>query len=175
MSKHTVRLPHEIDPFRLSETGAHLEGEIPLNQFKRLRLLLEVDSGKVAVMLHFDIDEFGVPLVVGQLKTDLALICQRCMGRMDYPIALEVKLNWVRSEQESANLPLQHEPFLVESTPLKLNDVIEDELLLALPTIAMHKLNECEAAKYVTNDKAPEIENEKPNPFAILAGLKKDD
>ena len=175
MSKHTVRLPHEIDPFRLTETRAHLEGEIPLKQFKRLQPLLKVDSGKVKVMLDFDIDELGVPQVVGQLKTNLALICQRCLERYDFPVEIDVKLAWVRSEQESANLPLQHEPYMVESIPLKLNDVIEDELLLALPTIAMHELNECEAAKYVNSDKVTDIEEEKPNPFSILAELKKDD
>ena len=51
----------------------------------------------------------------------------------------------------------------------------EDELLLALPTIAMHELDECEAARFVNEDKAPVIEEEKPNPFAVLAKLKKDD
>ncbi|VAW90655.1 FIG01269488: protein, clustered with ribosomal protein L32p [hydrothermal vent metagenome] len=174
MSKHTVRLPHEIDPFRLSETRAHLEGEIPLKQFKRLQPLLKVDSGKVSVMLDFDLDEFGVPQVVGQLKTDLALICQRCLERYDIPVEVELKLNWVKSEQDAKKLPLRYEPLLVESIPLKLNDVIEDELLLALPIIAMHELDECNAAKFVTNDKAAEIEKEKPNPFAVLAELKKD-
>jgi len=112
--------------------------------------------------------------VVGQLKTDLALICQRCLERYDIPVEVELKLNWVKSEQDAKKLPLRYEPLLVESIPLKLNDVIEDELLLALPIIAMHELDECNAAKFVTNDKAAEIEKEKPNPFAVLAELKKD-
>ncbi len=177
MSKHIVRLPHEIDPFRLTESRAHLEGEIPLKQFKRLQPLLKVDSGKVAVVLDFDIDDFGVPQVVGHLKASLALICQRCLERYDYPIDLRIKLAWVRSEQESAKMPLQHEPYLVESIPLKLNDVIEDELLLALPTIAMHELSDCEAARFINDglDEEKVPEEEKPNPFAVLAKLKRDD
>jgi len=125
-------------------------------------------------VLDFDLDEFGVPQVVGLLKTDLALVCQRCLERYDYPVKIDLSLNWVRSEQELKKLPLRYEPFLVESIPLRLNDVIEDELLLALPAIAMHDLKDCEAAKFVTKDASAEIKKEKPNPFAVLAELKKD-
>ena len=176
MSKQTVHLPHEIDPFRLAETRAHLEGEVPVKQFNRLKPLLNVDSGSVSISLDFDKDELGVPVVKGKLKTVLALNCQRCLERLDYPMELDVSLAWVRTDQEAADLPLQQEPYLVESTPLRLNDVLEDEILLALPNIAMHDLKECQASQYISNDKqSPEAQETDSNPFAVLAKLKTDE
>jgi len=174
MSKQTVRLPHEIDPFRLVEMRAHLEGEIPLKQFKRLRPLLYVNSGTISVSLDFDTDELKVPCVQGRLKSSLALVCQRCLERYDYEIDLVIKLAWIRSEQVD-DVVLQHEPYLVEATPLKLNDVLEDEILLALPNIAMHELSKCAAKQFVNEDGAPVAEiEEEPNPFSVLAKLKSD-
>ena len=180
MSKQHKRLPHEIDPFRLCESGAELEGNIPLKQFKRLKPLLiegSDDSGQVNIVLNFDIDELGVPFVSGRIKTKLALICQRCLGTYEYPVDQEINLAWAKSEQEMKDLPLRIEPYLVETNPLATNDVIEDELLLAIPQIPMHDKDKCSASNWV--DKEPEQNTddttEKENPFAVLSKMKTKD
>jgi len=168
-----MRLPHQIDPFRLAEAGAQLSGRLPLKQFQRLREVLADDSGELAVKLDFEVDELGVPIVQGKVSASLALTCQRCLEAYDYPVDVSIALAWVKTEREADRLPLRYEPYLVEETPLQLNDVIEDEVLLALPQIPMHDEANCPASKMVkrggeTVDEA----DQKANPFSVLANLK---
>jgi uncharacterized protein len=173
MSRQQRRLPHQIDPFRLAEAGAQLNGNLPLRQFQRLRQILADDSGEIAVNLDFEVDELGVPIVLGSVSSNLILTCQRCLGEFAFPVDVEIALAWVKTTQEADKLPLRYEPYVVEETPLLLNDVIEDELLLALPQIPMHEEAECSASKLVK--RANKVTNEpeqKGNPFSVLAKLK---
>ena len=47
MSRTAQRLPIEIDPFRLAERGAELEGSLPLAQMQRLAAVLASVEGEV--------------------------------------------------------------------------------------------------------------------------------
>jgi len=171
-----MRLPHQIDPFRLAEAGAQLSGRLPLRQFSRLRELLADDSGELEVKLDFDVDELGVPIVQGNASAFLALTCQRCLGSYEFPVNAQIALAWVKTAQEADKLPLRYEPYVVEETPLTLNDVIEDELLLALPQIPMHDEADCPASKLLKQgNKVTDEPEPKENPFAVLAKLKRDE
>lgn len=169
-------MPHQLDPFRLAESGAKLSGSIPIRQLQRLRSLLTDDSGEIAVELDFDIDELGVPNVQGRITAQLSLSCQRCLESYVIPVDASISLAWVRSDQEADRLPLLYEPYLVETNPLILNDVIEDELLLALPQVPMHEMAKCPANKWIKQPApADEDDTEKENPFSVLAKLKHKD
>lgn len=171
-----MRLPHQIDPFRLAEAGAQLSGHLPLQQFQRLRQVLADDAGELAVELDFDVDELGVPVVVGRVQAVLSLTCQRCLEAFSFPVDARIALAWVKSEREADKLPLRYEPYVVEETPLQLNDVIEDELLLALPQIPMHPEADCPASKLLKQrDEVTDEPEPKDNPFAVLAKLKHDE
>jgi len=171
-----MRLPHQIDPFRLAEAGAQLSGHLPLSQFQRLRQVLADDTGELAVELGFDVDELGVPIVLGKVHATLSLTCQRCLEAYSYPVDVQIALAWVKTEQEADKLPLRYEPYVVEETPLQLNDVIEDELLLALPQIPMHDEAGCPASGLLRQNRSAEDETEqKENPFSVLAKLKQED
>ncbi|MEJ2391442.1 MAG: YceD family protein [Gammaproteobacteria bacterium] len=176
MSRQQARLPHQIDPFRLAEAGSHLSGKLPLRQFKRLAEVLSDNSGELAVALEFDVDELGVPVVRGNIQATLMLTCQRCLEAFAFPVDIRIALAWVRTEQDADRLPLRYEAYLVEEIPLQLNDMIEDELLLALPQIPMHQASACPASKLLKqqDDGADESEQQ-ANPFAVLAKLKHDE
>ena len=63
---------------------------------------------------------------------------------------------------------------LSETNPLILNDVIEDELLLALPQIPMHAEAQCPASKWLKQQHAETADETEENPFSVLANLKQD-
>ena len=175
MSRQQKRLPHQIDPFRLAESGAELSGPIPLKQMRRLLPLLADDSGEISVVLNFDIDELNVPYVKGHITAVLNIICQRCLETLKFPVDQEVLLAWVRNDFEAERLPIRYESYLVEENPLMLKDVVEDELLLALPQVPMHKEKECPASKWLKEQGQEELsEDNSENPFSILANLKND-
>jgi uncharacterized protein len=65
---------------------------------------------------------------------------------------------------------------VVDETPLQLNEVIEDELLLALPQIPMHDEADCHASGLLKQNSSAEDEAEqKANPFSVLAKLKQEE
>ena len=172
------RLPVHIDPIRMAETRRLLQGQLALADMSRLGEALLDSDGEVAVSLEFGTDNEGIRYMRGRIQAEVSLECQRCLETMRYPIDSEFALAMVRSVAEAEALPSHYEPLLVEGEPLFLRDIIEDELLLALPIVAMHAPEECSvdtspgrAAGEMNNDTDA---TEKKNPFSVLADLKTD-
>lgn len=180
MSGQHQRLPLEVDPFRLAAREDHLQGTISLKQMKRLISMLTSDEGDVYIDVKFSVDINHVVILTGEIKTDTKLICQRCMGEMELPIALKVQLAFVRSEAEMERLPEGYEVTLIEDTPMMLSDIIEDEILLALPPIPKHLDDNCSSDNVVEGWKNQQIietnteSTTQDNPFDVLASLKTD-
>jgi len=175
-----TRLPVHIDPLRMAESRRLLEGSIALAEMVRLGESLQDTQGEVSISLEFGIDNEGIRFIHGHVQAEVSLICQRCLETMRYPLDSEFMLGLVRSTTEAENLPSHYEPLLVDDEPLFLRDIIEDELLLALPIVAMHAPEECSAElnSAPQSEQAQEDEDTGTtagdNPFAVLADLKKD-
>jgi len=162
-------LPETIDPMRLAKTGKELSGSYDLRQFDRVNASLE-DNSKVQLSFKLEFlrdDENRLFSIVGDLQTTLPLICQRCMQPMQHQLSAMIKMAIVSNEAEAENLPAEFEPYIDTGVPVKLQDFIEDELLLAMPLVSLHKEQECPVA-----DKFKHDETAKENPFAELKNLK---
>lgn len=111
-----------------------------------------------------------------QASTSIALTCQRCMGAVETPIAVNQWYRFVASEDIAmAEDDEAEEDLLVMAPQFDLLAVLEDELLMALPLVPMH--GQCPVAP-VLSAGTIEVENAlqpqaRPNPFAVLAQLKK--
>jgi uncharacterized protein len=109
-----------------------------------------------------------------QAKADLPLTCQRCMGPVIAPVEVDQWYRFVATEDIAmAEDDESEEDLLVMEPHFDLLAVLEDELLMALPLVPMH--GQCPQAPTLSageTDIASESA-EKPNPFAVLAGLKK--
>jgi uncharacterized protein len=162
-------LPETIDPMRLAKTGKELSGSYDLRQFNRVNASLEDGSyTQVLFKLEFSRDNQNrLFSVVGDLQTTLPLVCQRCMQPMQHQLSGTFKMAIVRDEAEAENLPAEFEPYIDTGVPVKLQDFIEDELLLAMPLVSFHEEQECPAA-----DKFKHVETARENPFAELKNLK---
>lgn len=159
----------------MAELGRRFTGKVALGALKRLRPLLESAEGNVDVELTFGIDESGIRYLRGRLAALLTLTCQRCLGPLEYPIENEFQLALVQSDSEVSSLPEQYEPLLVETTPLHMLDMLEDEILLSIPHIPSHSEEACTIRTYVDAGGEAEQQNEaRDNPFAVLEKLKKD-
>lgn len=175
MSNRQDRLPVQVDPYRLAEQGREYDGVLPLRQMKRLSPLLATDDGEVTLSLQFGVDEMGVHFLRGSIRVNLQLPCQRCLEPMAWPVDTSLALGFVDSTAEADRLPGGYEPYIVESVPLVLVDMIEDELLLSLPQIPMHDLENCPAQEYVEPQDEQQDKAGQDNPFQVLADLKTPD
>ncbi len=109
-----------------------------------------------------------------QASTSLALVCQRCMGAVTVPLEVDQWYRFVASEEIAmVQDDESEEDILVLEPQFDLLAVLEDELLMALPLVPMHE--ECPVAPVlrVGDDAIGEVAESKPNPFAVLSGLKK--
>lgn len=172
---HEERLPVQIDPVRLAETGRILEGQLPLSELTRLKDVLVDNRGTVAVRLEFGIDQEGIPYLKGQIRSRVTLACQRCLLPMEHEIDTEILLGIAESEEAVQLLPSHYEPLVVENGPLYLKDLIEDELLLSLPIVPMHPESECAVGERELKDteRGKTEEPERKSPFSVLAGMKR--
>ncbi len=171
------RLPVEVDPFRMAEQGRQFKGKVEIGSLKRLVPLLESAEGQFDVELGFDVDEIGIKYLYGNLQAELELRCQRCLEKMRYPLNSEFKLALVESEAAVDQLPEGYEPLLVETAPMHILDMLEDEILLVVPQIPVHDESECSIAALVSERELaeqPDEDEPKENPFAVLEKLKKD-
>ena len=87
------------------------------------------------------------------------------------PVKMTQRLGLIRDEDEESSLPEEYEALLVpEDGQLRPLDLVEDELVLAVPVVPLSPDGEA-----VDQDGAPsEEETKKANPFAALAALKKE-
>ena len=109
-----------------------------------------------------------------QATTTIPLTCQRCMGSVDTPIAVDQWYRFVATEEIAmAEDDESEEDLLVIAPQFDLLAVLEDELLMALPLVPMHDQCPVTPVLSVAGNELVSAAAEKPNPFAVLAQLKK--
>jgi uncharacterized protein len=99
---------------------------------------------------------------------------------MVFPVKAELDLAVIQVPEEAESLPESCDPVWVEEETLRLLDLVEDELILAIPQVPRHAPDACgvDSANPVNGETADQEQeddaSDKPNPFAVLAGFKSD-
>ena len=97
-------------------------------------------------------------------------------------MAAELKLAFVGSEEDEAEVPADFEAVVLQDLRLSLRDLVEDELLLSFPLVPMHAVGSsaCRPAVKVLSEEEvamlpedPVVESPKANPFAGLKNMLK--
>ncbi|WP_295390282.1 YceD family protein [uncultured Thiodictyon sp.] len=175
-------LPQELDLWRAVRLGAAFAGSATLAQLPRLAAAVVGADGSAHYTLAFERDEARQAVAMGRVAMDLRLRCERCMGEVGLSLDLPIALALVRAVSQTDTLGLdrlpevadQYDPLPVGEAPINPLDLIEDELLLALPLAPIHEVGECQAAlpPDSTDSAQAGAVDEKKNPFAVLAALK---
>lgn len=145
-------------------------GSLPVASLPRLCEALADASGTVTFVLDFDRDSLQASYVDVRAQTSLSICCQRTLEPFAMPITVSTRLGLIRQESEEAGLPPDCEPLLVPADG-RLNpaDVIEDELLLALPLVA---INPDSSLPDVVTPAESADDGDRTSPFAMLRELK---
>lgn len=109
-----------------------------------------------------------------QAQAEVSLCCQRCLQPVRLPLELEREYRFVRDEELAASEDVDaEEDVLSLGGRFDLIELIEDELLMALPLVPRHE--RCPQPLPMPQAEVPEVEaaeEQRPNPFAALAALK---
>lgn len=187
MIRSTSDLPATtIDPYKLCEQGAQLAGRLPIDALGRAADLLVSDQGLISVQLEFGRDEENRRVISGELEARIWVTCQRCLEPMEEQVESRFELALVADDDSARQVPGHYEPVQVEpGRGMKVRELVEDELLLAMTPFPMHPEDQCqvdpdalEQLEQTERQADTAAEEDRKKPFELLEGLlnrKKDD
>ncbi|MCB5187451.1 YceD family protein [Methylobacillus caricis] len=167
MTAQAINVP-VINSLEFARKALEFHDILPLLRFSRLSEYLASSDGTVDISLIGKVDAQGRPILQLRVQAALILTCQRCLDSFEYSLDLDADFIIVANENAIPS-PDSDEyddevDYLVAETQLQVIDLVEDEILLALPLAPKHEESTCGGTG--------RTELEKPSPFAVLKGLK---
>jgi uncharacterized protein len=165
-------LPRRADLRKLVARQGRMRGCVPVESLERVCASCLATDGAVCVELGGAVEDDGYRVVRGRIRTELTLQCQRCLGPVCVPLEQDFAWALLWTDTEAEQLPKRYDPLVVEEVDLDLWEAVADEVLLALPIVALHQDGACRPA---AADASPdEVADRAPtrNPFAVLEKLK---
>lgn len=135
--------PLEID--RLADGEADIDFAVPLAELPRLRSQLASVGGMVGGRVHFT-RESGFAVADLRVSGEATLVCQRCLGTMTEAVESSVRVALIGAETQASGVPEHLEPVLAPGGRITVGELVEEELLLALPIVPLHaQASDCAA------------------------------
>ncbi|WP_040975345.1 23S rRNA accumulation protein YceD [Necropsobacter massiliensis] len=170
-----VKLPLTTDPIKDAQRRLDYDGYYAAAQLARLTESVSKVLSDAQVTLSFFIDPQKLVVMKGRATAEVELECQRCGKPFVQTLSCDFCYSPVANSDQADELPEIYEPIeFNEFGEIDLIGAVEDELMLSLPIVPMHSSEHCEVsvAEQVFGALPEELAN-KPNPFAVLASLKK--
>ncbi len=154
-----------IDGMEFAQAGSKLSGEWPVADFERLTQALHSAAGCFRYELQGIPEVQGRPALRLRVTGMLHLTCQRCLEPIEQPLLADATLLLHAGEREIAALPVEPDgpDRIVAAMDMAVHDLIEEEVLLAIPYAPRHE--RCESRP------CEEGASTRPKPFAGLRGL----
>ena len=171
-----VKLPHSVDPVKSAMKRSDYRGVIASKDLVRLGEAVVSCDEWVNAEVQFEKDAQGLTVFHGHLDTQVTLICQRCNGEFTHDIHTEFCFSPVQGREDDEDmLPEAYEPVEVnDHGEVDLLQILEDELIISLPIVALHAEEDCTVSEDDMSFGKIDPANERPNPFAVLKELKRD-
>ena len=151
----------------LAARGAVVERPVDCAGLPRFRRLCR-PGGSVRTRLAFSRGEDGGIRISGTLSVPVSVDCQRCLEAVPVELRTDFAVVAVMSEADAARVGTEADVVELGSCEPTLAEVIEDELILALPQQPCAR-RDCKKAPPLAWP--PEAER-RDNPFQALAALK---
>ena len=147
----TEALPKRIRYPQAGVEEALVEGFLPINRLARLADALldnDLDNASVPdfvmVRLRFSSDGPGRTSVVGEAHFEQQWLCQRCLEPVVLRSGCEIEMILAGHKKVIEQLRSDQDSFLTDGDLVDTADIIEDQLLLALPMSPKHE--DCDPA-----------------------------
>lgn len=172
--------PARLDVAQFAKQAGELQGEWRLTRLTRLAEAV-VDpetappvtwsAGGESIRRPGHADELWLAL---HAEAEVGLACQRCLQTMAHRLVLDTRIRFVHGEDAAARLDEEIEADVLALTrSLDLRDLVEDELLLALPIVPRHEAcPDPERPSTYPGDASDESQDAAAvHPFAVLRQL----
>ncbi|OIQ86113.1 hypothetical protein GALL_320530 [mine drainage metagenome] len=155
-----------INSLEFAQGSHQIHGTISPRELGRLGEVLFSPDGMLDYVLAGSV-KAGRPEISLQLKGELTLTCQRCMGPIRHAVDTVTRFVVV---PDPGMLPAPEDDqddvdYLVADPRFDVLALVEDEILLELPMAPLHEADACGVA-------AAGAKEQKESPFKVLQGLK---
>lgn len=169
--------PHRLDLAEWVGSGTELQGEIALSKLSRLAGSVHVDSPRADPVVKWRargrVEREGTATAQRWMhlvaRVPVEMTCQRCLQPVAVDLVVDNHFRLARDESEAERLDATIETdVLAADRTCDLKELVEDELLLALPLVPRH--DDCEPPGASARDPGPGPDAaETHRPFAALA------
>lgn len=177
MTEQSKNLPKHIALDKWADLGFGWQGVVPVATFERLikHIGNTTNHDNISVKLTLGRQD-KILWLTYEVEAVLSVPCQRCLEPLvvdvsgQYRMAIlenDSKISYLEALDETADYVLLDEVCLDDKKMLPVADLLEGELLLALPLSPRH--DDCEMH---TNSVGEVADEPAENPFAVLASLK---
>ncbi|MCK6391153.1 MAG: YceD family protein [Azonexus sp.] len=165
LSRNRFSLKRINDAFAFARDARVLKGAQAVSAFERLQDLLADTAGEISWVVEGFKGDRGEPLLQLTVSGTISLACQRCLGAISFELDVDNLLEIVPEGADLSQDELEDDTrdFLPVVRELDVVELVEDEILLALPVAPRHERCGLPGAADA---------GERENPFAALAGLK---
>ncbi|MBE5528947.1 metal-binding protein [Laribacter hongkongensis] len=159
--------PILINPLTFARERQTLDGSMAVAELERLLEAVADPAGRLDWSLAGGVDKLDRPYLVLEVSGQVALTCQRCLDPLPFVVTADacITLFTDESKLEAASDEDSSLDAVMAEDELDVLALIEDEVLLGLPLAPRHEDCRPEALEAAKTDK--------PNPFAVLAALKR--
>lgn len=168
--------PRHLDVRAFARAQAVLHGSTAMADWPRLHADAAQTQGEVRWQLHGQwrtvVGGEEQPWLSLQAQARIPLVCQRCLTPVACDIAVDRAFRFVADEAQAELQDEQSdEDVLVWSRSFDALDLVEDELIMALPMVPLHET--CPSLPAAMGVDETSGARERPNPFAVLSTLRK--
>lgn len=158
-----------VDSVAFAREAEELSGETAVINLTRLHDALADNTGVISYRLCGFVNAEEKPSLRLSVSGDLKLVCQRCLGPMDYRLDSDLEFELVAQGAELSDPAEEADDVeqIYADPKFDVFGLIEDEVILGLPMVSKHKPGECQAVAAVGEGAG------KDSPFGKLSALKR--
>jgi len=150
-----------IDGLQFARGALEQRGALGMEQLPRLAQM-RCCTDRLEYVLRGGTSGYGKLCLRISVKGEMQLVCQRCLGPLPVPLAIDVELQLAESLREIVEADDDVDRVLASRT-MDVGELVEDEIILALPPVPKHDV--CAPATAATQAGR--------SPFGALAVLKR--
>ena len=158
---------HIINSLEFARKSLEIRDTIAHSDLQRAQDLLIPETGRISWRLSGEVSAYKKAMLHLTLTGNVSVPCQRCLAPM--VVALNIQSEFILVKDASEIPPeeddVEDHDYLVAETEMNVLQLVEDEILLALPYAPKHEIKDCAVKAEVNELKAP-------NPFAVLQDFK---
>lgn len=170
-----------IDALQLARNEVYRHYEFRGKRFKGLAGMLVSDEPVLDINLHFGLQQ-GKTAISGQLTGVVELVCQRCLNSMPYSLDERFALLLSNAEETKLGSDVEDdmeyqssewEEWVADATRVDLAQLVEEQVILALPLIAKHEdERDCVVSRPIEDesDDQPDNAGKKLSTSAVVGG-----